>query len=332
MENIYLDFERPIEELENKITELTNKGRTGLDVCSQIKKLEEEVNVLRDKIFANLTPWQVTQLARHPQRPGTTDYISKILTNFIELHGDRRYADDPAIIAGIASLDEQTVFIIGHQKGKDTKSNLRYNFGMPHPEGYRKALRVMKLAEKFKKPLLTFIDTPGAYPGIGAEERGQGDAIAQNLFTMSQLKTQIIVTIIGEGGSGGALAIGVGDKILMLENAVYSVISPEGCAAILWEDKKKAAEAASTLQLTAKDLLELGVIDEIIPEPSGGAHRNIDEMCRILKKELVKSLLELQKHNSSTIVLKRYKKFRKMGQFIDSNNCCEKNIDKKEKI
>lgn len=324
--NIYLDFERPIEELENKITELTNEGQTGLDVSNQIKKLEEQANMLRNKIFANLTPWQVTQLARHPQRPGITDYISKILTNFIELHGDRKYADDPAIIAGIASLDEQTVFIIGHQKGKDTKSNLRCNFGMPHPEGYRKALRVMKLAEKFKKPLITFIDTPGAYPGIGAEERGQGDAIAQNLFTLSQLKTPIIVTIIGEGGSGGALALGVGDKILMLENAVYSVISPEGCAAILWEDKKKVAEAASTLRLTAKDLLELEVIDEIIPEPPGGAHRNIDEICLTLKKGLIKSLHELQKHNSSTLALKRYKKFRKMGQFI------EKNIDNEEKM
>ncbi|MDI6735850.1 MAG: acetyl-CoA carboxylase carboxyltransferase subunit alpha [bacterium] len=326
MENIYLDFERPIEELENKIIELTNEGKTGLDVSNQIKKLEEQANILRNKIFSHLTPWQVTQLARHPQRPGTTDYIANIFTNFIELHGDRRYADDPAIIAGIASLDEQTVFIIGHQKGKDTKTNLRYNFGMPHPEGYRKAGRVMKLAEKFKKPLLTFIDTPGAYPGIGAEERGQGDAIAQNLFTMSQLKTQIIVTIIGEGGSGGALAIGVGDKILMLENAVYSVISPEGCAAILWEDKKKVDSAAATLRLTAKNLLELEVIDEIIPEPVGGAHRNIDEICRTLKKGLSKSLSELQKHNSSTIVLKRYKKFRKMGQFI------EKNIDNEEKI
>ncbi len=326
MENIYLDFERPIEELENKITELTNEGKTGLDVSNQIKKLEEQAKILKNKIYSHLTPWQVTQLARHPQRPGTTDYISNIFTNFIELHGDRSYADDPAIIAGIASLDEQTVFIIGHQKGKDTKSNLRYNFGMPHPEGYRKALRVMKLAEKFKKPLLTFIDTPGAYPGIGAEERGQGDAIAQNLFAMSQLKTQIIVTIIGEGGSGGALAIGIGDKILMLENAVYSVISPEGCAAILWEDKKKVVEAASTLRLTAKDLLELEIIDQIIPEPLGGAHHHIDEMCLTLKKELVKAIFELQKYNSSTLVLKRYKKFRKMGQFI------EKNIDKEEKI
>ncbi|MFH1562674.1 MAG: acetyl-CoA carboxylase carboxyltransferase subunit alpha [Nitrospirota bacterium] len=332
MENIYLDFERPIEELENKIAELTNPGeeKVDSDVSNQIKELEKQANILRNKIFANLTPWQVTQLARHSQRPGTIDYISKIFTNFIELHGDRRYADDSAIIAGIASLDKQTVFIIGHQKGKDTKSNLRYNFGMPHPEGYRKALRVMKLAEKFKKPLITFIDTPGAYPGIGAEERGQGDAIAQNLFTLSQLKTQIIVTIIGEGGSGGALAIGVGDKILMLENAVYSVISPEGCAAILWEDKKKVAEAASTLRLTAKDLLELEVIDEIIPEPAGGAHRNIEEICRTLKKGLIKSLAEIQKHNSSTIVLKRYKKFRKMGRFIEKD--LEKNIDNEEKI
>lgn len=318
MNNIYLDFERPIEELENKITELTNLITTkpDSDIANRIKELEKQVTTIKHKIFANLTPWQITQLARHPQRPGVTDYISKIFKNFIELHGDRRYSDDAAIICGIASLDDQTVFVIGHQKGKNTKTNLAYNFGMPHPEGYRKALRVMKLAEKFKKPLITFIDTPGAYPGIGAEERGQGEAIAQNLFTLSQLRTPIIVTIIGEGGSGGALAIGVGDRILMLENAIYSVISPEGCAAILWEDKKKVEESALALCLTAKDLLELEVIDEIIPEPSGGAHRNIDEMCNNLKKALTEHLQQLQKHNSSTIVLKRYNKFRNMGRFL----------------
>jgi len=321
MGNTYLDFERPIEELENKIAELINlsASKTNLDVSNQIKELEKQVVTIKRKIFANLTPWQTTQLARHPQRPGTTDYISKIFTNFIELHGDRKYGDDPAIICGAAFLEEQPVFIIGHQKGKDTKSNIQYNFGMPHPEGYRKALRVMKLAEKFKKPLITFIDTPGAYPGIGAEERGQGEAIAQNLFVLSQLKTPIIVTIIGEGGSGGALAIGVGDKILMLENAIYSVISPEGCAAILWEDKKKVEEAAATLRLTAKDLLELEIIDEIIPEPLGGAHHDIDKMCNELKKALIRQVKELQKYNSSAIVLKRYKKFRKMGKFIEKD-------------
>jgi acetyl-CoA carboxylase carboxyl transferase subunit alpha len=314
---IYLDFERPIEEIEKKIAELTNIDKNKPDVKEQIKELEKQAIKIKQKIFANLTPWQITQLARHPQRPVTIDYISKIFKNFIELHGDRRYSDDPAIISGIASLEDQTVFIIGHQKGKDTKSNLQCNFGMPHPEGYRKALRVMKLAEKFKKPIITFVDTPGAYPGIGAEERGQGEAIAQNLLILSQLKTPIIVTIIGEGGSGGALAIGIGDRILMLENAIYSVISPEGCAAILWEDKEKVEESAATLKLTAKDLLELEVIDEIIPEPLGGAHRNIDEISQNIKKALIRHLNELQKYNSSTIVLKRYKKFRKMGRFIE---------------
>jgi len=328
MGNIYLDFERPIEELENKITELTNlsKSKAGVDVSIQIKELEKQVETIKRKIFTHLTPWQIIQLARHPQRPVTIDYISKIFKNFIELHGDRKYADDTAIICGFASLEDQPVFLIGHQKGKDTKTNLQCNFGMPHPEGYRKALRVMKLAEKFKKPIITFIDTPGAYPGIGAEERGQGEAIAQNLFSLSQLKTPIIVTIIGEGGSGGALAIGVGDRILMLENAIYSVISPEGCAAILWEDKKKVEESAASLKLTAHDLLELEVIDEIIPEPLGGAHRNVDEICNELKKALLKHLQELQRYNPSTLVLQRYKKFRKMGKFIE--NIEEKKVDK----
>lgn len=327
MGNTYLDFEQPIEELENKISELTNltTNKSEVDVSNQIKELEKQAATIKRKIFAHLTPWQITQLARHPQRPTTIDYISKIFKNFIELHGDRRYGDDAAIIGGIASLEDQSVFIIGHQKGKDTKTNLQCNFGMPQPEGYRKALRIMKLAEKFKKPLLTFIDTPGAYPGIGAEERGQGEAIAQNLFVLSQIKTPVIVTIIGEGGSGGALAIGVGDRILMLENAIYSVISPEGCAAILWEDTKKVEEAADTLKLTAHDLLNLEVIDEIIPEPLGGAHHNIDEICNELKKALLKHLQELQKYNPSTIVLQRYKKFRKMGKFIEKD--IEKNID-----
>ncbi|MEW6607243.1 MAG: acetyl-CoA carboxylase carboxyltransferase subunit alpha [bacterium] len=330
MGNTYLDFERPIEELENKITELTSISQTkqDLDVTKQVKELEKQVATIKRKIFANLTPWQITQLARHSQRPNTIDYISKIFTDFIELHGDRKYSDDPAIIGGIAFLEDQCVFIIGHKKGRDTKSNLLCNFGMPHPEGYRKALRIMELAEKFKKPLLTFIDTPGAYPGIGAEERGQGEAIAKNLFTLSQLKTPIIVTIIGEGGSGGALAIAIGDRTLMLENAIYSVISPEGCAAILWEDKDKAPESAATLRLTAKDLLELEIIDEIIPEPTGGAHRNIDEICDNVKKALIKHLYELQKHNTSTLVLKRYKKFRKMGRFSENNTPEEKAKEK----
>lgn len=314
---VYLDFERPIEELENEIAELRKIEKNNPDVADKIKELEKQLVKVKQKIFANLTPWQITQLARHPQRPVTIDYISKVFENFIELHGDRRYGDDAAIICGIGYLEDQTVFIIGHQKGKDTKTNLRCNFGMPHPEGYRKALRVMKLAEKFKKPIITFIDTPGAYPGIGAEERGQGEAIAQNLLSISQLKTPIIVTIIGEGGSGGALAIGIGDRILMLENAIYSVISPEGCAAILWEDKEKVEESASTLKLTAKDLLELELIDEIITEPLGGAHRNVDEISDSLKKALVKHLRDLQKYNPSTIVLKRYKKFRKMGIFLE---------------
>lgn len=260
-----------------------------------------------------LSPWQRVCLARHPERPGMREYISQIFEDFLELHGDRLFGDDPAIITGLAKLEGLPVVLIGDQKGKDTVSNLACNFGMPHPEGFRKARRVMELAERFNKPIITFIDTPGAYPGIGAEERGQGEAIARNLLLLSGLKTPIIVVIIGEGGSGGALAIGVGDRILMLENAIYSVISPEGCAAILWKDESKAEEAARALRLSSKDLLRLGVVDEVIQEPPGGGHEDQEEMAERLKKALLKHLQELLKIELPSLLTRRYKKFRQMG-------------------
>lgn len=261
-----------------------------------------------------ISPWQRVQLARHIKRPGVIDYISMLLTDFVQLHGDRFFGDDPAIIAGIGRFEQESVIVIGHQKGHDVKTNIKCNFGMPHPEGYRKALRIGKLAEKFKKPIITFIDTPGAYPGIGAEERGQAEAIARNLLEFSQLKTPIIVVIIGEGGSGGALAIGIGDRVLMLENAVYSVISPEGCASILWKDKSKVEEAASTLRLTAPDLLELKIIDEIIPEPSGGAHLNYKEAAQNLNVAIQQHLFEIKAEKLSVLISKRYKRIREIGE------------------
>lgn len=260
-----------------------------------------------------LSPWQRVRLARHPERPGMREYIAQIFEDFLELHGDRLFGDDPAIITGLAKLEGLPVVLIGDQKGKDTDSNLACNFGMPHPEGYRKARRVMELAERFNKPIVTFIDTPGAYPGIGAEERGQGEAIARNLLFLSGLKAPIIVVIIGEAGSGGALAIGVGDRILMLENAIYSVISPEGCAAILWKDESKAEEAARVLKLTSKDLLKLGVVDEVIQEPPGGGHQDYEKMAERLKKALLKHLQELLKIELPSLLTRRYKKFRQMG-------------------
>lgn len=309
-----LDFERPVLELEKKIEELkTFASQKKIDLSNEIKELEEKLNQLKKNTYGNLNAWQRIQIARHPQRPYTLDYIDLMMTNFIELHGDRSFSDDKAIVTGFAELGGQKICVIGHQKGRDTKENLMRNFGCAHPEGYRKALRVMKLAEKFNIPILSFIDTPGAYPGIGAEERGQAQAIAENLKETAALSTAIIVCIIGEGGSGGALGIGIGDRILILENAYYSVISPEGCAAILWRDSSKAPEAAEALKLTAKDLLSLGIVDEIVEEPLGGAHRDPNLTSTNLKKVVKKHLDELKEISIEKLLKLRYEKFRKMG-------------------
>jgi len=314
----FLEFEQPIAELEAKIDELNYvSDDTDINISDEVKKLKEKSRALTESIFSNLTPWQVSQLARHPQRPYTLDYIIRIFTNFEELHGDRHYGDDHAIIGGIARLNDQPVMVIGQQKGRDTKEKLVRNFGMPRPEGYRKALRLMEMAERFKLPILTFIDTPGAYPGIGAEERGQSEAIARNLLVMSQLKTPIICTVIGEGGSGGALAIGVGDQTLMLEYSTYSVISPEGCASILWKSAEKASDAAEALGITSGRLRDLGMVDRIVPEPLGGAHRDIDAVVDNVKQALVETLGELQKMSLDELVETRYRRLHAYGQFTD---------------
>ncbi|MGQ9629748.1 MAG: acetyl-CoA carboxylase carboxyltransferase subunit alpha [bacterium] len=311
-------FEEPIIELEAEIEKLkAMEERDNLDLSDEIKRLTRKCDKLKKDIFNRLTPHQRVQVARHPMRPYTLDYIRLMMDDFVELHGDRLFADDAAIVGGLATFEGRTVVVIGHQKGRSTNENIRRNFGMPNPEGYRKALRLMKMAEKFDKPVLSFIDTPGAYPGIGAEERGQGEAIARNLREMSRLRVPIIVIIIGEGASGGALGIGVGDRILMLENAWYSVISPEGCASILWKDATKAPEAAATMKLTAQDLLKLGVIDEIIKEPLGGAHRNHEEVARTVKEAISRHLKELEALSETDLVEGRYKKFRCMGAFIE---------------
>ncbi|HCL81238.1 MAG TPA: acetyl-CoA carboxylase carboxyl transferase subunit alpha, partial [Nitrospiraceae bacterium] len=283
----YLDFEKPLEELETKIEELRKlSDGTEIDIASEIKRLEKKAKDLRSEIFSNLTPWQKTLIARHPERPYTLDYIGIIAEDFIELHGDRRFGDDPAIVGGVGKINGVPMVIIGHQKGRGTKERIYRNFGQPNPEGYRKALRLMKLAERFKMPVITFIDTPGAYPGIGAEERGQAQAIAKNIYDMSVLKTPIICIVIGEGGSGGALALGVGDEILMMEYSVYSVISPEGCASILWKTSEKAQDAADAMGITALRLKNLGLIDKIVNEPVGGAHRDHRQMAAFLKRAL----------------------------------------------
>lgn len=311
-----LDFEKPIIDLENKIEEM-RKHETALDISKEIKTLEEKVLQLKQSIYNNLTRWQRVQLARHPERPYTLDYIYMLTEGFIELHGDRTFKDDHAIVGGLARLDGQKVMIIGHQKGRDTKSNLFRNFGMPNPEGYRKALRLMKLAEKFKIPVITMLDTPGAYPGIEAEERGQAEAIARNLLEMSRLKVPIIVVIIGEGASGGALGIGVGDRILMLQNTWYSVISPESCSSILWRSWEYKEQAAEALKLTAEDLLEQGIIDRIIPEPLGGAHKDHQQMAITLKSVLKEELTALLKVKPEKLVSNRLEKFGKMGVYED---------------
>ena len=310
----YLEFERPIAELEAKIEELRLVGSDSvINIQEEIQRLESKSRELTESIFRSLTSWQIVQLARHPQRPYTLDYVSRIFTEFDELHGDRAFADDKSTVGGLARLEGEPVMVIGQQKGRDTKEKLARNFGMMHPEGYRKALRLAKLAEKFRVPLITFIDTPGAYPGVGAEARGQSEAIARNLLEFSQLKVPIICVVIGEGCSGGALGIGVGDKTLMLQYAYYATISPEGCATILWKSAAKAEEAAEVMGITAARLLKLGLIDEIIPEPLGGAHRHLDEMANILKNALVKSLNAFKNLSSEKLVKKRYQRWMAMG-------------------
>jgi acetyl-CoA carboxylase carboxyl transferase subunit alpha len=314
----FLEFEQPIAELEAKIDELHYIGDDAdVNITDEVAKLKEKSRDLTETIFSNLTPWQVSQLARHPQRPYTLDYIIRIFTNFEELHGDRHYADDHAIVGGVARLDGVPVMVIGQQKGRDTREKLLRNFGMPRPEGYRKALRLMEMAERFDMPVLTFIDTPGAYPGIGAEERGQSEAIAKNLQVMSRLKIPIICTVIGEGGSGGALAIGVGDQTLVLQYSTYSVISPEGCASILWKSAEKAPEAAEALGITSGRLYELGLIDQIIKEPLGGAHRDVDAMAASIKQSLLKTHTLLTKKTGDELVEARYKRLMTYGQFTE---------------
>lgn len=312
----YLDFEKPIAELEKKIEELTLFTSNGsIDLEDEILKLHKKADQLRAEIYSRLTPWQKSQISRHPNRPYTLDYIEAMMSDFTEMHGDRGFADDPAIVCGMARFEGMPVVVIGHQKGRTTKEKITRNFGMPNPEGYRKALRLMKFAEKFKRPLITFIDTPGAYPGIGAEERGQGESIARNLYVMSTLKIPVITTVIGEGGSGGALALGVADRVLMLEHSTYSVISPEGCAAILWNNGAKANEAADLLKITAQDLFQMKVIDEMVEEPIGGAHRDPRRAAELLKEAVARNLADIQAMDISELVKFRYDKFRKLGVF-----------------
>ncbi len=315
----FLDFEQPIAELEAKIEELRYVGDdSDLNISDEITRLEEKSQELTRSIFSSLTSWQISQLARHPQRPYTMDYINHIFTDFHELHGDRAYSDDAALVCGMARLDGHPVVVIGHQKGRDTKEKVERNFGMPRPEGYRKALRVMRLAERFGLPILTFIDTPGAYPGMGAEERGQSEAIAKNLFVMARLRTPIICTVIGEGGSGGALAIGVGDRINMMSYSTYSVISPEGCASILWKSAEKASDAAEAMGLTAPRLKELSLIDTIVQEPLGGAHRHPSDAAEALKSQLLIQLGQLQSADQEQLLESRYQRLMSYGNFTSS--------------
>lgn len=316
-----LDFEKPIIQLEHKLRELKNlTAQEGIDFSEEIQRLENRLKKLEKETFLNLTPWQRTQLARHPKRPRSLKLVELIFEDWIQLHGDRLYADDQAIVTGLGKINQNRVAFIGHQKGESVKDNLSRNFGMAHPEGYRKARRVMLLAEKFGLPLVSFIDTPGAYPGIEAEQRGQAEAIAANLETMSQLKVPIVVVIIGEGGSGGALGIGVGDRILMLENSIYSVISPEGCAAILWKDQEKVEEAASALKLTSQDLLQLEIIDRIIPEPRGGAHRDIEETADNIKIACLNEIETLKAISSEELIKNRKQKYRRIGKMRSEKN------------
>lgn len=316
MKRHFLEFEKPIAELTNKIDELQQiEDDSAVNISSEIELLQTKANELTKEIYSNLGAWEISQVARHTQRPRTLDYINNIFNDFIELHGDRHFADDKSIICGIAKLHDQSVVVIGHQKGRDTKENLERNFGMPRPEGYRKALRLMLLAEKFSLPIITLIDTSGAYPGIGAEERGQSEAIGKNLYEMANLKVPIICTVIGEGGSGGALAIAVGDQINMLEYSIYSVISPEGCASILWKDASKANQAAEILGITANRLKSLGLIDSVINEPLGGAHSNHTEMMSKFKRHLKDSLKKLKELDTETLLKRRFERIMEYGKF-----------------
>jgi acetyl-CoA carboxylase carboxyl transferase subunit alpha len=317
----YLEFESPIAELEGKIDELRFvQNESAVDISEEIDRLSKKSLQLAKDIYANLTPWQVTQIARHPQRPYTLDYVKELFTDFQELHGDRAFADDQSIVGGLARFNGQACMVLGHQKGRDTKERAARNFGMSRPEGYRKALRLMKLAEKFRLPLFTFVDTPGAYPGIGAEERGQSEAIGRNIFEMAQLEVPIITTIIGEGGSGGALAISVADQVLMLQFSVYSVISPEGCASILWKTADRAPDAAEALGITAHRLKALGVIDKIVSEPVGGAHRDVKQMCVSLKRALNESLRQVNDLRPKDLLSKRYERLKSYGRFSDTKD------------
>ncbi len=319
MTRFVFDFEKPIIELEEKIKEMRELSSSGdVDIIDEIAKLEEKARKKRQEVYSKLSRWQRVQIARHPARPFMLDYVERITTDFEELHGDRHFADDHAIVAGLATIEEFRIALIGHQKGRNTKQNMYRNFGMPNPEGYRKALRIMKLAEKFGLPVVTMIDTFGAYPGLGAEERGQAEAIARNLFEMSQLRVPIIAVVIGEGGSGGALALGVADRILMMEYSVYSVISPEGCASILYRDASMADKAAEALKLTSHDLDELEITDEIIPEPEGGAHRDWDASASSLKKTILKHLRVLKRANIDKMIDRRIDKYGKIGFFEEA--------------
>ena len=319
MKTSFLEFEQPIAELESKIEELRFvQDDSAVDIAEEIKRLQEKSQGLIKDTYGRLNPWQITQVARHPQRPYTLDYVNSIFTDFHELHGDRHYADDLSIVGGLARLNGESVMVIGHQKGRDTKERGLRNFGMPRPEGYRKALRLMKLAEKFGLPVMTFVDTPGAFPGIGAEERGQSEAIGRNLFEMSQLRVPIVTTVIGEGGSGGALAIAVSDITLMLQYSVYSVISPEGCAAILWKSAEKAPEAAEILGITAHRLKALGLIDRIISEPVGGAHRDPAQMAVFLKRALSEALRQFKDADTKSLLAKRHERLLAYGKFKDT--------------
>jgi acetyl-CoA carboxylase carboxyl transferase subunit alpha len=309
----YLEFEKPLREVEEKIEKLAASGSGKSSVQDEIRKLRMKLAQLEHELYGKLTPWQRTQLARHPQRPSTLDYIGEIFRDFLEFHGDRSFGDDRAIVGGFARFNDRSVMVIGHQKGKTLKERMQRNFGMPNPEGYRKALRLMKMAEKFGRPIVTFIDTPGAYPGIGAEERGQAEAIARNLYAMSRLTVPIISIVIGEGGSGGALALGVSDRILMLEHGVYSVISPEGCAAILWDDPAKVPDAAAALKMTAQDLVDLHIVDEVIPEPLGGAHREPRAVTDRVAKALTTQLFQLTDLALDQLLGQRDRKYRRIG-------------------
>lgn len=318
-DRMVLEFERPIIDLERKISELRGLSTETVDFTAEIRRLEQKARRLQKEVFADLTAQQKVQLSRHPGRPYMLDYVRLLMDDFIELHGDRSFRDDPAIVGGLAQFDEWEILVLGNQKGRNTKENLHRNFGMARPEGYRKATRLMRLASRFRRPIICFIDTPGAYPGLGAEERGQAEAIAKALQVMSSLECPIISIVIGEGGSGGALALGVADRILMLEYSIYSVISPEGCASILWRDGAKIPEAASQLKLTAPDLVQLGICDEIIPEAPGGAHRDVAVTAAKVRAAVKKHLRELQVHSGAELVQRRYEKFRKIGAFTEGS-------------